>query len=269
METRKEINMQNISASLSKFDLSYFKAPTKFFHDRRDGIDIFNKTWQSLFDEYFTYESIIGKSEIITWNIFDLSADIRPICWVNPEYKDVFVDKIGCIDIVNLYPKTIIRCIDEQIVESDFRFGILYKFIVENRSKFKYDYKLYETVKILINVTYGCVGNHRSIIKFKAKDGYGNINFVVKESSEIMKRFIDNYNVIYIDTDSVYFDLNKIISSQTFIEDAKYYFAKYSLQFDFITYKGVFSDRKRYMLIDKNGNVKNKMKIWGCKNNKS
>lgn len=171
---------------------------------------------------------------------YRLSTDYVPGTLVefNADYKELLLKPVSSLSFSSLYPRIIVA-LAEQLQSNDKDVRIL-KFLIENRGELKQMIgKIpYALLKIWLNYYYG--------VKCKDANTLVNHENVKSAARYLLERVVSHLgrNMVYADTDEIYFTGNLSKQTLTFLDYAGF---PYEIQ----EHKaGIFFSKKKFILIE-------------------
>jgi len=230
------LNIDNVVKVLNNSHLSDYN----FMMYNPNNLKIYHTIIKSLLDNFFDYQQV-KDFHIREKNNFDSGVIL-----LNKKMTNVWMKDITEVQFIHLYPNIIIKLWEQELLKFNIKeFGVLFKFLVENKESIK-DKLMGNNKSLLnfiINYTYSAGTNNNSIIKV---DG---LNLVIPYYKDVLIDLFDNYpnNLIYIDTDVIYFDfLDKVILNK--------YILPLQLPYKIEYHPGIFIMKKKsYILETKDG----------------
>ena len=246
---KDELNIDNVIDILNSESNPIYD----FLISNGHNVFIYNKVIKIFLDYFFDDEYSVDSTIHNEEKLFGATV------LLNENMIEYYMQDITRLQFISMYPNIMIKLWEDGKLNFNINeFPIIFRFLVQNCNVIKNNSKLemqgYRLLKFLINYTFRATMIKNSIIQVD------NINKVIKYYRDNLVNLFNDYpkNVIYIDTDIIYFDFldNSILNKYI-----KPLGIPYEINNDF---DGLFSKKKKYLTF-KNTKITRGYKIYDSK----
>ena len=240
---KNEINIDSVIHLLNLESLPEDLSKTAFMVGNGTNQIRYNKVIKTFLNYFF--DSLYS----IDSTIHNKDQRLRGVCLINEKMANSYMRDIVRVEFVSMYPNIMVKLWeDKQMKFNSDEFPILLKFLVRNKEVIRRNPKLERKslplLNFLINYTFMASMNKESLIQ--VDDANLVIGYYQNRLTDLFNSYPDQ--VIYIDTDVIYFDFldNNILN-----KSIKQFGIPYKIDYDL---NGIFFQKKKYITTQITGN---------------
>jgi len=175
---------------------------------------------------------------------------------LNPSYKELVCHNINKLSFKYFYPKIIEFLIKKNLITLENKYFYPFTYVLNNVEKIhQNDNKLKISINLFLNYLYGYIITNNEKFKINCENKENIIFFVNYVMDELYNKL--GLNVIYCDTDEIYYGGDKKIPTYLIKE----IFVDYDIPYDIEKIDNcIFFERKKYIIANKGD-----LKIYGFK----